>query len=185
LTTLREDHVDAGRRRVSFDFVGKSGQHHELTLDDARLARIVRKCHELGGKELFTYMGDDGPLAVSSADVNVFLRDLTGMGDVSAKDFRTWGGTATVTEVLAGLGAASTARERDANVLVALDAAAARLHNTRAVCRSCYVHPAIASAYEEERLGDIWASSRRSRWYSRAEAATLRLLQSSPALSDG
>ena len=177
LTTLRERHADVGRRHVELDFVGKHGQHHHVQLEDPRLVRIVRRCHELGGKELFTYADEDGrPVVVTSADVNDFLRDLTGTPGLSAKDFRTWGGTVTVTEHLALAEPAATEREVEEQVLAAIDVAAERLHNTRAVCRSSYVHPAIPDAHRAGEVADAWKHARSSRWYDRAEHATLHLL---------
>ena len=98
LTTLRRRHVDASDRRVVFEFVGKSGIDHEVRVADPRLARLVRRCSELGGHELFTYLDDNGAVrAVSSTDVNDYVRGIIG-ADTSAKDFRTWGGTVVVTE---------------------------------------------------------------------------------------
>lgn len=180
LTTLRDDHVDAGQQKVAFHFVGKHGQEHEMTIHDPNLARVVRGCHELGGKGLFTYAGEDGtPTKLTSQDVNDYLREVVGAPGLSAKDFRTWGGTVAVAETLAELGPPSTARQLEHNILEAIDEAAARLHNTRAVCRSCYAHPAIIDAYRDDRLLDLWKHSRSSRWYSRAERATLLTLDPS------
>lgn len=177
LTTLRDDHAELGQRRVAFDFIGKSGTRHEVTVADPRLARIVRRCHELGGKELFTFAGPDGdPVPITSADVNEHLRLLTGLACVSAKDFRTWGGTVTAVEVLGERGPAGTEREAEEAILAAIDSAAECLHNTRAVCRASYVHPAVPEAYREGRLADVWRGARSSPWYSRAEQATCRLL---------
>lgn len=114
---------------------------------------------------------------MSSADVNDYLRDLAGMPGISAKDFRTWGGTVAVTETLGDLASVDTERERDEHVLVAIDHAAEVLHNTRAVCRTSYVHPAIPAAYRDGQLDDLWKAARSSRWYSRAEQATMRALE--------
>ena len=184
LTTLREDHAEVGRRRVAFDFIGKHGQHHQVTVSDARLARVVRRCHELGGKVLFAFAGPDGePVPISSGDVNDHLRSLTGADDVSAKDFRTWGGTVALARALGEMGDGATRREREANVLEAIDDAATKLHNTRAVCRQSYVHPAVVAAYHDGRLLEVWQGSRESRWYSRAEHATLRILGEAPGAS--
>lgn len=176
LTTLRAEHVQVGARRVTFDFVGKSGVEHEVAVDDPRLARAVRRCHELGGKTLFAYEGEDGPATVTSADVNDLLRDLVPGGDVTAKDFRTWGATVHTLETLAGEAPAGDERGREAQVLEAIDEAAVLLGNTRAVCRSCYVHPAVPQAHLDGTLAEHWRGARTTEWYRRAERATLSLL---------
>lgn len=172
LTTLESDHVDVIGSEMSFCFVGKSGREHEVTLHDRRLARAVRSCHELGGRELFTYRGADGaPVRVDSADCNDYLADIAGAG-TTVKYFRTWGATVTALEVLV---------ERDgplgdADLIEAIDRAAERLGNTRAVCRRSYVHPALTDSLDEERLRGAWEGARTTASMSRAERATLRLL---------
>jgi DNA topoisomerase-1 len=179
LTTLRADHVATRSGQVRFRFVGKHGIDHDVVIDDPRVAKLVRRCHELGGKELFTYRDDEGQaVRVTSTDVNDFLHELVSPG-VSAKDFRTWGGSVAVTEVLVATGAAASDRERDANVLEAIDVAAERLHNTRTVCRNCYVHPAIIDAYRDESLADVWKAARATRWLTRPERATLEVFERS------
>ena len=172
LTTLEADQVEIDGAEISFCFIGKGGQEHEVSLDDRRLARAVKACHELGGRELFTYRGvDGGPVRVDSADCNEYLADVMGP-DTTVKYFRTWGATATVLEELAGRpeGLAT------ADVLSAVDLAAERLGNTRAVCRRSYVHPLLTDDLDEPRLRDAWAGSRTTESMTRAERATLRLL---------
>lgn len=181
LTTLRHEHVEVGARRVSFEFVGKGGIEHEIRVDDPRLARAVRRCHELGGKSLFAYETEAGPVTVTSSDVNERLRELVPGADVSAKDFRTWGATVRTLEHLAGEEAADDERGREAQVLEAIDEAALLLGNTRTVCRSCYVHPAVPAAHLDGSLPEHWRSSRATSWYRRGERATLSLLEASPA----
>jgi len=182
LTTLRHEHVLVGRRSVTFDFVGKGGVEHEVAVSDARVARAVRHCHELGGKTLFAYETATGPVAVSSGDVNDRLRELADGAEISAKDFRTWGATVSVLEALATAEPAAAEREREAQVLAAVDEAAERLGNTRAVCRSCYVHPAVPAAHLGGILEEHWRSARRTTWYRRAERATLALLEATPGV---
>ena len=184
LTTLRSDHVEVNGSEVSFCFVGKGGQEHEVSLRDPRFARAVRGCHELGGKELFTYRGDDGaPVRIDSADCNAYLAEVAGDG-VTVKYFRTWGATVTVLEELVAVASDTAGPDTaavdllEAALLAAIDEAAERLGNTRAVCRNSYLHPAVATAHQEGRLLDIWRSSRSTAAMSRAERATLRLLDS-------
>jgi DNA topoisomerase-1 len=176
LTTLRHRHVEISSRQIVFEFVGKSGIDHRVRVEDARLARLVRRCHELRGHELFTYVDDGGALAnVTSCDVNAYVRAIVGL-ESSAKDFRTWGGTVIATETLAACPAPATKRETEAALLTAFDAAAAALRNTRAVCRSCYVHPAVPEAFTAGTLDEHWRTARGSTYYRRAERATLAIL---------
>lgn len=177
LTTIRADHVEVGWSAVSFDFVGKSGISHHVTVNDARLARVVRRCHELGGQELFAFHDDDGNLVdVTSAHVNEYLRDSIG-ALATAKDFRTWGGTVHTLEHLAGLDPPESDKHADTGILDAIDATAEQLRNTRSVCRDCYVHPAVIDSYREGALTEHWKRARSSTHLRRAERATLAVLE--------
>jgi len=147
LTTLRRRHVRVNGESLSFTFRGKSGVEHSITLEEPRLARIIQRCQDLPGHELFQYLdANHKRQAISSDDVNTYLRELTGR-DVTAKDFRTWGGTMLAAVELRAMGPAASRREADRNVLRAVDAVAERLGNTRAVCRKYYVHPELLRAY--------------------------------------
>ncbi len=147
LTTLRRRHVRVDGGTLRFSFRGKSGVEHSISLSDPRLARIIQRCQDLPGYELFQYLDAAGRRqSVSSDDVNAYLRDLTA-SDVTAKDFRTWGGTMLAAVELRAMGAGASRREADRNILRAIDAVAERLGNTRAVCRKYYVHPALLRAY--------------------------------------
>jgi DNA topoisomerase-1 len=147
LTTLEDRHARVDGASVRFRFRGKSGQRHEVGLRDRRLARIVRRCQELPGQDLFQYVGDDGvPHDVASDDVNAYLREISG-ADVSAKDFRTWAGTVLAYRALRALAPSEDARTAKANVVEAVRLTAGRLGNTPAVARKSYVHPAILDAY--------------------------------------
>jgi len=147
LTTLRRRHVKVEGATLRFSFRGKSGVEHSVALADPRLARIIQRCQDLPGHELFQYLDADGRRqTVTSDDVNAYLREITGC-DVTAKDFRTWGGTMLAAVELRAMGPAASRREADRNVVRAIDAVAERLGNTRAVCRKYYVHPALVQAY--------------------------------------
>jgi DNA topoisomerase-1 len=147
LTTLRRRHVRVDGSMLRFSFRGKSGIEHTIAITDPRLARIVQRCQDLPGQELFQYLDAAGKRqSVSSDDVNVYLRELTGR-DITAKDFRTWGGTMVAAVELRRMGAAASRREADRNIIAALDAVAERLGNTRVVCRKYYVHPTLLRAY--------------------------------------
>jgi DNA topoisomerase-1 len=147
LTTLRRRHVRVDGEIVSFTFRGKSGVEHSITLEDPRLSRIIQRCQDLPGHELFQYLDARRKRqSISSDDVNAYLREITGR-DITAKDFRTWGGTMLAAVELRTVGPAASRREADRNILRAIDAVAERLGNTRAVCRKYYVHPELIRAY--------------------------------------
>lgn len=147
LTTLRDEHADVSGSRVRFHFRGKSGIHHEVGLHDLRLARIVRRCQDLPGEELFQYLEEDGTQhSVDSADVNDYLRSISGQ-DFTAKDFRTWAGTVLAARALEEFEAFDSEAQAKRNVLRAIESVAKRLGNTKTVCRQCYVHPAVIDAY--------------------------------------
>mgnify|MGYP002622156779 CR=1 FL=1 len=149
LTTLRAKHVTVSGGKLLFSFRGKSGVQHAIAVTERRIARIVQRCQDLPGKELFKYIDDDGKRqTVTSDDVNEYLRAAAG-GEVSAKDFRTWGGSMLAALALRDTGPAATQREAARNINRAIDAVAERLGNTRAVCRKYYVHPALLQAYQK------------------------------------
>ena len=152
LTTLREDHVEVRDEVIHFKFNGKSGKKHEIAVTDRTLARIVRRCQELPGQELFRYLDEAGePRTVESADVNEYLRETTG-DEFTAKDFRTWAGTVLAASELARLGLADSESEAKHRLIEAVRSVAAKLGNTDAVCRRCYVHPAVIESYLSGRM---------------------------------
>jgi DNA topoisomerase-1 len=152
LTTLRNTHAGISGSRVQLRFKGKGGIEHRLSVDDPRVARVVRRCRELPGQELFQYVGDDGSLhAVGSADVNAYLAEAAGER-ITAKEFRTWHASVQALALLlegdapapAGDDAAATARAGATQRLQAVVCAVAqRLGNTPTVCRKAYIHPAV------------------------------------------
>jgi DNA topoisomerase-1 len=151
LTTLQNRHAKVKGERLTFLFQGKSGKKWNLSVRDRRVARVVRSCQELPGQHLFEYRGDDGAVhALSSTDVNAYLREITGR-DVSAKDFRTWAGT--VLAAMAFKRQTGAVTKRSVRAVVA--EVAEKLGNTVAVCRKCYIHPRIISAYEAGDFGDV------------------------------
>jgi DNA topoisomerase-1 len=172
LTTLRRRHVSIDGATLRFEFRGKSGVAHTVSVTDRRITRIVQQCRELPGRELFQYVDARGRRQIVYADdVNTYLREITGR-DLTAKDFRTWAGTMLAAESLREMGPASTRRDAERNVLRAIDRAAERLGNTRAVCRKYYVHPALVDAYLE---GSVLPPLTERVWRERGpRVATLR-----------
>jgi DNA topoisomerase-1 len=160
LTTLRARHVDVSGGTLRFRFRGKGGKSHEVGVRDPRIARIVRRCQELPGQELFQYMDDDGTLrSVDSADINAYLRDASGE-DFTAKDFRTWAGTVLAALALAAIGPPGGVTRAKRNVARAVAAVSQQLGNTPAICRRGYVHPAVIDAYVDGAIvGRVRATS--------------------------
>jgi len=149
LTTFRRRHVAVVGSEMRFEFRGKSGIQHAVAVTDKRIARIVQRCQELHGEELFKYLDDEGKRqSIQAEDVNAYLQAVTGR-DVTAKDFRTWAGTMLTAEALRRTGPAKTRREAERNIVAAVDLTAKRLGNTRSVCRKYYIHPALIEAYLE------------------------------------
>ena len=147
LTTLRDRHVKAEGGELRFSFRGKAGKRHVVTLRDRRLARLVRRMQELPGQELFQYVdADDRPQPVGSADVNAYLREISGE-DYTAKDFRTWAATVLAAWALSEFEAVDGEAAAKRNITRAIERVASRLGNTPAICRKSYVHPEIVGAY--------------------------------------
>ena len=136
-------------RKSIFSFRGKKGVQQALSITDRRIANIVQRCQDLPGQELFHYTnGSDQPRSVTSDDVNEYLRHITGQA-ISAKDFRTWGGTMLAGIQLRKMGPAPSRRQATWNINQTIDKVAERLGNTRAICRRYYIHPALLDAYLE------------------------------------
>jgi DNA topoisomerase I len=147
LTTLRNRHVSVNGQMVNFEFKGKSGRLHTIKLADARLARLVKRCQEIPGQELFQYLDDDGQRhSIESSDVNAYLRDISG-SDFTAKDFRTWNGTVLALRYLNVCEPPSSATAGKRFISNAIKSVARALGNTPAVCRKAYVHPVVLNAY--------------------------------------
>jgi DNA topoisomerase I len=169
LTTMRGKHVEIHGSAITFTFRGKSGVRHAIDLEDRRLARIVQRCQDLPGYELFQYLDSDGERhSIDSTDVNGYLREMTGQ-DFTAKDFRTWAGTVLACAALRSLETFESEAQAKKNVLEAIKTVAARLGNTPSVCRKCYVHPAILECYM---AGELLKSAKRRIARETAESMT-------------
>lgn len=147
LTTLKNRHVRIDGSAVQFQFRGKSGVYHKVKVSDPRLARIIKRTRDLPGQDLFQYLEDDGtPHTVGSADVNDYLRAITGE-DYTAKDFRTWSGTVLAAMALQEFEKFDSEAQAKKNIVRAIEDVAKRLGNTPAICRKCYVHPEVLTSY--------------------------------------
>ena len=156
LTTLRRHHVSVHGSEVRIRFVGKGGQRTDISISDARVSRLVRRCQELPGQLLFRYEDEDGTLRpVTSTEVNDYLRAQTGL-DVTAKTFRTWGATLFAAAGFAALPPPRTARQRQASIKAVVETVAHELRNTPAVARASYIHPLVFDTYENGTLHRLW-----------------------------
>jgi DNA topoisomerase-1 len=174
LTTMLDRHARFDGGRLRFEFKGKSGKQHAVELEDKRLARIVKQCQDIPGQELFQYLDDDGARhAIESADVNDYLREISG-GDFTAKDFRTWNGTVLAMRYLRLCEAPSSANAGKRLVAGAIKNVAAELGNTPAVCRKAYVHPVVVNAYLD---GSLAPEAGAAEGLSDEEACVLGLLK--------
>jgi DNA topoisomerase I len=190
LATLRNRHVNVSGSTIRFEFRGKSGVRHAVDLNDRRLAKIIKQCRDLPGYELFQYIGDDGErYAVDSADINDYLRQIAG-GEFSSKDFRTWAGTVLAARALSEFHGSEKKIPLKKNILQAIEAVAKRLGNTKAVCRKCYIHPAVIDAYKDGSFLQILKrrvkkSANSVRELAPEEAAVLALLKRKSIMSNG
>ncbi len=187
LTTLHNRHVRVRGSGINFTFRGKSGKQHQIHVEDPKIARIVRRCQDLPGQELFAYLDEQGRARdVGSQDVNHYLR-AAGGGDYTAKDFRTWIGTVLAATAFRELEKATSPTQAKKNVATVIASVAGVLGNTPAVCRKCYIHPEIVASYLEgippqalraasDRVGENLGGS--VRLLRPMEAAVLALLQS-------
>jgi DNA topoisomerase-1 len=154
LTTMKNRHVKIDGSTLHFSFKGKKGVHHKITLKNKRLARLVKACRDLPGKELFSYYDENGEAhPIDSGKVNAYIKEITG-GDFTAKDFRTWAGTLHALRALSKKEAVEDEGSLKKNVVDALDEVSRLLGNTRTVCKKYYINPHIISMYESNSLSE-------------------------------
>jgi DNA topoisomerase I len=152
LTTMKDQHVKVNGKKVSFEFTGKKGINHKISLQNRRLAKVIQACRDIPGKELFQYFNEQGERrSIDSGMVNSYLKETMEM-DFTAKDFRTWAGSLNILWAFKSIGEAITGSDRKKKVNEALTIVSEKLGNTRTVCRKYYVHPHIIELYEEDNL---------------------------------
>jgi len=176
LTTLRDRHVHVTGSKIQFLFRGKRGIHHHISLIDRRMAKIVRKLQDLPGYELFQYVENGETHSIGSADVNAYIREISGE-DFTAKDFRTWNGTVLAVDALRKMEPCSSVSKRKKNIIKAVETVAGHLGNTVAVCRKCYIHPAVFDAYLAASLDRSLKRGTHTAGLSRHESAVLHFLR--------
>lgn len=183
LTTMRDRHAEVSCGTIRFEFLGKSGKRHTVDVSDPRIARIVKRCQEIPGQQLFQYLEEDGTHhPIASEDVNAYLREISGE-EFTAKEFRTWAGTVLALRALAPMEVAESAAQVRRCINEAIEVVASALGNTVAVCRACYVHPAVIDAYQNGSLATLRIGRVRTKGLAATdrlrphEAALLRLLR--------
>lgn len=155
LTTMRDRHVEIVGPTIRFEFRGKGGKLHAVDVRDRRLARIVQQCRDVPGYELFQYYDEGGDKrAVDSGEVNDYLREISG-DEFTAKDFRTWAGTLHAVAALLDCEPCASEREGRARINECAAIVAERLGNTPAICKACYIHPAVFERYLDGTLVEL------------------------------
>ncbi|XLS30578.1 DNA topoisomerase IB [Flavobacteriaceae bacterium M23B6Z8] len=181
LSTLRRKHLNVYKDKLVFEFKGKKGKEHKVTLRNKRLIQLVCKCEELPGWELFQYYDNDGQKnSVDSSEVNEYLHEISGT-IFTAKDFRTWAATLIFFDTLMDIGPEKDEKKQHKNILKGFDAAAKELGNTRNVCRKYYVHPLLVKYYETGELTQSFeaanAHSDKDKYFTASEKAVLDLIK--------
>jgi len=152
LTTMRTKHVDVDGSTITFSFKGKSHVYHELDIKHPRVAQTIKECIELPGYQIFKYLDENKKRhKIDSADVNAYLKEISGE-DLSAKDFRTWGGTTLASDTLYKLGEPTEEMPAEKALVKAVTTVSEHLGNTVAVCRQYYIHPRVITSYEKSVL---------------------------------
>ena len=152
LTTLKDKHVKVEGEKLQFSFVGKKGVSQNISLQNKKLAKLVKQCRDIPGKELFQYYDENGNRkCVDSGMINNYIREATG-NDFTAKDFRTWAGSLNILRAFKSLGEAIDETAKKKNVVAALNEVSSKLGNTRTVCKKYYVHPGLIDLYEKNNL---------------------------------
>lgn len=153
LTTLQDKHIKFDNSKIFFDFIGKKGIKHKISLQSKKLANLVKKCKDIPGQDLFQYYDDNGHRhTIGSSDINSYLKEIT-QQDFTAKDFRAWAGTVNALTAFQSKTVAENQTDCKRKIIEVLDEVASKLGNTRTVCKKYYVHPTVISAFEK---GSIW-----------------------------
>ncbi len=183
LSTMRNRHVHVNGCAIHFHFRGKAGKTHSIRFADRRLARTLSRLQDMPGQKLFQFeTADGGRHDVESGDINVYLREASGE-DFTAKDFRAWAGTVLAALALHELRDFDTDAQAKRNVMAAVERTAARLGNTPAICRKCYLHPEVIESYLEGSMALVLRDRAETRLRERLdvlrpeEAAVLALLR--------
>lgn len=176
LTTLQDKHVRFQNSKIYFNFIGKKGISHKVSLESRKLANLVKKCKDIPGQDLFQYYDEDGTRhTVGSTDINSYIKTIT-QKDFTAKDFRAWAGSVNAVIAFQSLTPAENPTDSKRKVIAVLDEVASKLGNTRTVCKKYYVHPTVISSFEK---GTIWnyKSNKSNSALSPEEKTLIKLLE--------
>jgi len=155
LSTLKDQHVKIKGNSLNLSFIGKKGVRQQISLTDRQLSKLVKKCRDIPGQELFQFYDGDGQRrSIDSGRINAYIKEITG-NDFTAKDFRTWGATLEALRQLAVCQASPEVGAKSKIEVQVLDEVAKKLGNTRAVCKSAYVYPLLLEAHRNDAL-DKW-----------------------------
>jgi DNA topoisomerase-1 len=159
LTTMKDKHVTIRKEAIRFCFKGKKGVEHTISIKNKKLARIIRQCRDIPGKELFQYYTPEGDIkSIDSGMVNDYIKEIT-QADFTAKDFRTWAGSIQALECFKLLEETTDAAAIKKNIVAVLDTVSRKLGNSRSICKKYYVHPGLIKLYEENKLKTFYPSS--------------------------
>ncbi len=176
LTTLRKKHLIEAKNSLTLKYKAKSGKYRELNVQHPSLKRLLRQCSELPGYELFKYKSKNGFVPIDSQDINNYLRDVSS-ANITAKTFRTWGGTVSAVELASQAKEICTQNPRRKMQTVLIGLVAAQLNNTISVCRKYYIHPVILSSIVEDYENFKKSRIKDSKWLSKEEKMVLKLLK--------
>jgi len=181
LSTLRTKHVNTYKDKINFEFVGKKGKEHKVSIRNIKLIYLIQKCEEIPGWELFQYFNANGQKqSVDSSLVNAYLKSISG-SFFTAKDFRTWSATKIAFLKLYELGLTNNKSLKSKNIITALDTSAKALGNTRNVCKTYYVHPVVIESYTNNSIAtyfDKISETKDKPNFTSAEQALYNLLES-------
>ncbi len=178
LSTLKNRNVKLNGNKMRFTFTGKKGVKHDISLHSKKLTKIVHRCKEIPGQELFQYVDENEAVqAIDSGDVNEYIRDISGAAFTS-KDLRTWEGSVECIKALKQIGFHGNKKILKKNIVLAIDTVAGRLGNTRAICRKYYIHPSIFDCYENGLLETYVKQIRKgSKWMEPEERVLMKILK--------
>ena len=180
LSTLRTKHVKTYREKINFEFIGKRGKEHKVSIRNKKLIKLIHQCEEIPGWELFQYFDENGEKqSVESSMINEYVQSVCGTL-FTAKDFRTWGASISAFNYLNEVGLEKEKNQQHKNVLSAYDSAAMALGNTRNVCKKYYVHPAIIEQYEDHSIKkyfELAEVEKNKEYFTDSESAMLLLFQ--------
>lgn len=151
LTTLKKEHVTFKGGSCVIEFRGKHNVEQSLNITDVDIIKFLKANMLRPTDWVMTYSKDssNGAIdyyAVSAQDINNYIHDK--IGDMSCKDFRTYGANKTFVDILKSANVNSTNVKK--NVSHALECTAYKLGNNKATSKKSYVMDEIIDAYTKD-----------------------------------